>query len=755
MEYRGLLRIDTDGTYTFATNSDDGSALWISPSVDNPLYADADVQNGGTHGIGTQAASGQFNLTAGDYDFIVRLFEVGGGNGLDVLWDPTGGTNYTAIPGSNYYHLNTGPLTIDMPDTAVTVTSDSTLALPASPGNKLGELTLINSQLTISGATDVTFSGFTGTGTVVGAVTVPAGSKVSPGTDTTIGTLNTGGLTLESGSLLTWNIDTGSNLDQINVTDTDGLTILGGGITLLDGTGSGTFGDQGTYNLISYLGTLTGDVNDLSVENKALGRNYIFGTNAGFVTLTIGVSGYWDGGAGTANWSDTLNWNGIAPVTGDTLLFASAGAGGAVLNNDLAGESYANLRFYAGAPAFTLQGNGVTLTGEGIDNTIIENDSTSTQTVDLAIALGVDGTINAAAGDVVVSGDISGAYGLTKAGSGQLTLSGTMSYTGGTTISAGSLLIDATTLGAAGSDVTLAGGSLDLGGTSQTVGAVSVTAAAASGDTISNGDLTGTSYDISNASGDAVISANLLGTAGLTKSGEGTATLSGNNTYTGDTVISAGTLKVGSATAIPHGAGKGSVTVDGTLDLNGISPTLNGLSGTGFVTSSVAGAATLTVGDGDSDSDFNGSVEDGSGTVALAKIGSGTLLLEKANTYSGGTTVTTGTLSYNSTDAFGTGTITFADGTTFTAKGGGSAEGRYRFNNEDIANDVVLTGGKLNIPLSFGGAKDIWLKGDVSGAGGFNITGTHRDLSLSGNNSFQGGVSLISSASGGTAGVAW
>ena len=251
------------------------------------------------------------------------------------------------------------------------------------------------------------------------------------------------------------------------------------------------------------------------------------------------MSGYWDGGAGTANWSDTVNWNGIAPVTGDTLLFASAGAGGAVLNNDLAGGSFANLRFYAGAPAFTLQGNGVTLTGEGIDNTIIENDSTSTQTVDLAIALGVDGTIGAAAGDVVVSGDISGTYGLTKAGSGQLTLSGTMSYTGGTTISAGSLLIDAATLGEAGSDVTLAGGSLDLGGTSQTAGAVSVTAAAASGDTISNGNLTGTSYDISNASGDAAISANLLanGTADLTKSGEGTATLSGNNTYTGDTVI--------------------------------------------------------------------------------------------------------------------------------------------------------------------------------------------------------------------------
>ena len=71
--------------------------------------------------------------------------------------------------------------------------------------------------------------------------------------------------------MLTWNIDTASNLDRINVTDTDGLTVIGGGVSLLDATGSGTFSDQGTYNLISYLGTLAGDVDDLSVENKALG----------------------------------------------------------------------------------------------------------------------------------------------------------------------------------------------------------------------------------------------------------------------------------------------------------------------------------------------------------------------------------------------------------------------------------------------------------------------------------------------------
>jgi len=124
----------------------------------------------------------------------------------------------------------------------------------------------------------------------------------------------------------------------------------------------------------------------------------------------------------------------------------------------------------------------------------------------------------------------------------------------------------------------------------------------------------------------------ITGSGGLTKDGDGTLTLQNSNTYTGLTRINAGTLgtgtlKLDAADALPHGVGKDIVLLNGTLDLNGNSPTLNGLGGnTGKVTNSAAGNVTLTLGDGDADASFSGVIEDGSGggVLALQKIGSGT-----------------------------------------------------------------------------------------------------------------------------------
>ncbi len=139
----------------------------------------------------------------------------------------------------------------------------------------------------------------------------------------------------------------------------------------------------------------------------------------------------------------------------------------------------------------------------------------------------------------------------------------------------------------------------------------------------------------------------IIGSTTLIKQGDGVLIVGNANTYSGNTTISAGTLKLNVANALPHGAGKGNVIVSaaGTLDLNGQSPTFNGLTGTGTVTSGVAGSVTLTLGDADTSATFAGVLQNGSGTVGLTKIGTGTLTLSgTSSTYTGKTIVQAGTL---------------------------------------------------------------------------------------------------------------
>ena len=83
------------------------------------------------------------------------------------------------------------------------------------------------------------------------------------------------------------------------------------------------------------------------------------------------------------------------------------------------------------------------------------------------------------------------------------------------------------------------------------------------------------------------------------------------------------------------------VTDNAMLDLDGFSETIGALSGSGTVTSSVGGALTLTVGATNNGGTFSGIIQNGAGTVALAKTGSGMETLAGANTYSGTTTIST------------------------------------------------------------------------------------------------------------------
>ena len=119
----------------------------------------------------------------------------------------------------------------------------------------------------------------------------------------------------------------------------------------------------------------------------------------------------------------------------------------------------------------------------------------------------------------------------------------------------------------------------------------------------------------------------------LTKAGMGTLVLAGSDTYSGGTTINAGILQAGNANAL--GPATNSLTVaSGTLDTHGFSIGVGSLSGSGHIDNlSGTGVYTLTVGSGDSDSNFSGSIgttgtsQSTTGLIALAKVGAGTLVL--------------------------------------------------------------------------------------------------------------------------------
>ena len=131
----------------------------------------------------------------------------------------------------------------------------------------------------------------------------------------------------------------------------------------------------------------------------------------------------------------------------------------------------------------------------------------------------------------------------------------------------------------------------------------------------------------------------------------------------------------------------------------------------------------------------------GAGSIAgagsLTKQGAGALTLNTANTYSGGTTVDACTLTLAKQTGFGTGPVALAAGTTFQQSDfeGNQVSGA-------LPNAFALSGTGnviMNMPFS---QKDVWLSQQVTGTGGFTVQGGSRKLTLTGNNSFSGGVTL-------------
>ena len=225
---------------------------------------------------------------------------------------------------------------------------------------------------------------------------------------------------------------------------------------------------------------------------------------------------------------------------------------------------------------------------------------------------------------------------LVKTGAGTLTLSGANSYTGATTISAGTLALTGVGTMASSSGV-VANGAFDISGVTGT--GTSIKTLSGSG-SVALGTKTLT---LTNASGNFAGVVN--GAGGFTLAG-GAETLSGANTYTGGTTISAGTLQLGNGGAT--GSIVGNVLDNGTFVFNR--------------------SDTYT---------FNGIV---SGSGAIQQNGSGTTILTGANTYTGATTISAGTLTIA---AGGSISSSVTNSATFNNSGAvaGSVSNSGTFNN--------------------------------------------------------------------------
>jgi len=261
-------------------------------------------------------------------------------------------------------------------------------------------------------------------------------------------------------------------------------------------------------------------------------------------------------------------------------------------------------------------------------------------------------------GAITYSGDFTGAGTVEKRGSGTTELTGTGSaLSGAIVIREGTLTAGSETV-LGGAAVTLAGGALsNKEGTALTLDTTPVTA--------QSGALNVTADD------SMTINTQITGAGPISKTGSGTLIIGGTSGNPDLALaVSAGALELGKTGAADAFAVKylslaagtaakltgsngnqigGNVTLSGgILDLNGRNETIGGLSngdGGGTVLNNGAAPATLSVGDGNASSTFSGTLADGSGGLALTKIGAGKFTTVPASlAYSGDTDVNGGTL---------------------------------------------------------------------------------------------------------------
>jgi fibronectin-binding autotransporter adhesin len=568
---------------------------------------------------------------------------------------------------------NTGVLTFD--NTGLTTKSAALAAdttLTTSSAVIIADALSGDFNLTKAGGSTLTLNGNNTFGSgktfTLSAGTLNINSAIALGA----GTFEIDGGVIDSTAAFTNQTLTNNNTLRLNgdfaFTGTNSLNLGTGAVTL--GPGAGT---TRTITVSANTLTIGGDISNGTTANTII--------KAGNGTLTLTGNNSYSGGthltAGTiAVGSDTA-------LGGGTLAFSD----GATLRS---------------ADASTRTLGNVWTPGNGTSNTIFGSSTTGDLILTDATSFSLGTSIktftinNGNTTLAKVFTNVSTSNGITKTGAGRLLLTGSSTYTGVTTIDAGTLnaaiIANGGTASSIGQSSNLAarvvfgGGTLQYTGSTAastdrlfTIGNANANTATVDASGVSVGTLSFTSggsiaFGNTNAhtltltgsnTGNNTFSPTIGDNSGATnvvKDGGGTWVLSGNNSYSGGTTLSNGLLQLNNNNAL--GSSSGQLTVNGgVLNLNDHSISVGNLTGSGgTIWNNIASnAVTLTIGNGNAGGgNYAGVIADrnvgggtGTGTVALTKTGNGTITLSGTNTYTGATTINGGTLLVTGSTASG------------------------------------------------------------------------------------------------------
>ncbi len=514
-----------------------------------------------------------------------------------------------------------------------------------------------------------------GSGTIGGQVTVVDGGHL----------LGVQGQTLTLGALTLGN---SSNVDvTLGTPGGAGLFHVGGDVTLdgvLNITSTAGFG-PGVYRLFDYGGTLTDNGLDIGATPSGIAAtNLTIQTSVANQVNVVDVMPtsltFWDG--------DAAGNAGNGKVDGGTGTWSAVSANFTDVNGATNGAmvpqpGFAIFQGAAGIVTVDASAGPIAVTGMQFasDGYHVIGDPITLANPDSIVRVG-DGTTAGAGYSATIGSVLTGTGGLDKTDLGTLILTGTNSYTGGTTITNGTLQIGdgsaggfASVKGAivdnaalvfdnqspleTGNDIS-GSGSVHFDGPTLFTGTGTYTGGTAIGTggelTLGGNGITGSIIgDVSNngilrfnRSDDVGFDGVVSGTGILFQTGDGKLTLTGVNTFTGRTGILYGTLALAGNGSIASSAGL-SISQSGTFDISATNAgaSIATLSGDGNV---ALGAQTLTL--SNANNQFDGVIS-GTGGLTLAN---GTETLTGANTYSGGTLIAHGTL-IGSATSFGTGPI--------------------------------------------------------------------------------------------------